>query len=87
MFRKTDHNMILFNSPQVVAYEEKTRNLPYRICRALYDSGARLERHIAIYHGNERRYCCKHCQKEFRKDNNKLLLELYCTGTDHKLLL
>ena len=59
LFRGTDHNKISVDSPLVVAYEEETRSFPCRICGALYYSGAQLERHIATYHANERRYCCK----------------------------
>ena len=72
LFRETDHDMILVDSPVVVAHEGQTRVFPYKICGAVYCSGTQLERRIETYDANERRYCCSHCQKEFRKDNNKL---------------
>ena len=72
---------LLVDSSLLVAYEEET-SFPCKICGALYYSGAQQERHIATYHPNKGRYC-KHCQKEFRKDNNKLLHERCYTGTYH----
>ena len=87
LIRQTDRDMTLIDSPLVVAYEEETGTFPFRICGALQHSGAQLERHITTYNANERRYCFKHCQKEFGKDNNKLLHERCCAGTYHKLVI
>ena len=36
LFRETNHDMILVDSPVVVAYEKETRSFPCRICGAIY---------------------------------------------------
>ena len=73
--------MAAIDHPLIIAYEEKTRRFPCRLCGDLYYCKTEPHGHINSFHEEKRRWYCQHCQKEFRKDRNKLLHEGHCSGT------
>ena len=56
-------------------FDEETHSFPCRKCEHLFYSAEALQNHDVTSHGNEKRFSCRNCCKEFRKDRHKLLHE------------
>ena len=87
MFFESDIDMIQRDELMVLEFDEETRSLPCRKCGHLTYSTEALENHDKTSHGNDKRFSCQNCNKEFRKNQHKLLHEGHCLGQYYYRLL
>ena len=78
LFFESNMDMMQRSELMVLEFDEETQSFPCRKCGHLFYSTEALENHDNTSHGNDKRFSCGNCDKEFRKDQHKLLYKVHC---------